>query len=187
MSSERLEKKRNNRFKRRSGADKTGRSKFPETFVKLTRHLLRSEAYLSLKPIPRAVYTELRRRFNGKNNGGITCSLREIETEVNCSKDSAAKAFAELQEKGFIKCSQPGSFSWKVRHAPSWVLTEESYRDELPTNEFLRWSAPEEKPGPEKRTVGPETRTRVPKEGPKNGASVLEQGPCHVDKPSSRS
>jgi hypothetical protein len=176
-----------NNFKKRGGANNAGRSKFPETFVMLRRYLIQSDAYRSLKPIPRAAYTELRRRFNGRNNGEISCSIREIVAEVHCSKDSASAAFKELQAKGFIKQSRPASFHYKVPHAPTWILTEENYGNELPTKDFMRWRVTEENAGPDKRTVDPETRTRVPKEGPKNGAMVLKKGPCAVVEPSSRS
>jgi hypothetical protein len=175
------------KFRKRGGANQTGRSKYPETFVMLMKHLLQSDAYRSLKPIPRAVYTELRRRYNGRNNGEISCSVREIAAEVHCSKDSASAAFDELQAKGFIKQSRPASFHYKVRHAPTWILTEENYGTELPTKEYLRWRAIEKNDGPKKRTFGPKNRTPVPKEGPKSGVSVPNQGPCRVDKPSSRS
>jgi hypothetical protein len=165
------------KFKRRSGADKTGRSKFPEPFVLLRRYLLDSEAYRSLKPIPRAAYTELRRRYNGSNNGEISCSIREMADRINCSKDSASDAFDELLAKGFIKQARPASFHFKVRHAPTWILTEENYADQLPTKEFMRWSVSKEKAGPESRTAGPEQRTVSEKKDRSNGQAVLKTGP----------
>jgi hypothetical protein len=153
--------------------DKTGRSKGSARFVKLDHYLLDSEAYRSMRALPRAVYTLLRRRFNGSNNGEILCSIRDIVHECLCSKDGAAAALEELVLKGFVKCAQHGSFHFKLRHAPKWILTEEAYREQLPTKEFMRWRAPKENHGPETRTAGPGMRTDVPKEGP----NVVEFSP----------
>jgi len=153
------------------GVNKKGRSKRGEPFVMLWRHVLQCEAYQSLKALPRAVYTELRRRFNGSNNGQITCSLRMLEAELHCSKDSAAKALRELEEKGFIKCAQPGSFNYKVRHAPTWILTEEEHGGQPATKDFMRWRPAE------KENAGPETRTKCPHSGTDgtNCVAVLPQ------------
>ena len=153
----------------------------------LWHHVLRSEAYRSLKPIPRAAYTELRRRFNGSNNGEILCSVRNLADAVNCSKDSASAAFAELEAKGFIKCAQRGSFNYKVAHAPKWVLTEEPYHDGLPTKEFMRWRAPEENGGPKSRTSGPGKPTAGDKKYRSRDESVLNNGPRLVENSKIRS
>jgi DNA-binding HxlR family transcriptional regulator len=149
-----------NRHKRRGrGVDATGRSKGKEPFVMLRKFVLASEAYRSLKPLPRAIYTELRRRYNGTNNGYISCSLREIEKELHCSKNTASAALGELVKKGFIKRATCGSFHYKVRHAPTWILTEEEYDGKPATKEFARWSA-------EEKSAVPEQGQGVPKEGP---------------------
>jgi hypothetical protein len=125
--------------------DKKGRSRGQARFVMLEHWLLDCEAYRSLKPIPRAVYTELRRRFNGLNNGQIIASVRDLAEACKCSKDGVQDALKDLEKKGFIKAASRGSFHYKKRHAPTWILTDQSLRDALPTREFLRWLAPEKK------------------------------------------
>lgn len=85
------------------------------------------------------LYVSLRWRFNGSNNGDISMSVREAVAEVRISKDTAGAAFKELQEKGFVRCNQPGSFNWKAGLASTWILTEERYRNDLATKEFLNW------------------------------------------------
>lgn len=152
---------------------KNGRNKF-EPYVKLRWNLLMTPAFRSLKPIPRAVYVELRRRFNGSNNGQIACSQRDLVKWVRCSKDSAGAALVELEQKGFIKCSQPGSFTYKIRHAPTWILTEEALGDAPATRDFVRWEPKETKPGPKRRTDRPGTRTEAPKSVAQNPETVLE-------------
>jgi hypothetical protein len=167
--------------------DKKGRSKGTEKFVMVWNHVLRCDAYRSMKALPRAVYFELRRRFNGMNNGKIHCSIRELANEFHCSKDSATAALAELEEKGFIKCARPGSFNYKIRHAAEWTLTEESLGEEFPTKEFMRWTKPKEKSGPENGTVGPEIRTPTENKDRGKVVTVLKQGPIGRNERRSRS
>jgi hypothetical protein len=167
--------------------DKKGRSKGTEKFVMVWNHVLRCDAYRSMKALPRAVYFELRRRFNGMNNGKIHCSIRELVAEFHCSKDSAAAALAELEEKGFIKCARLGSFHYKIRHASEWVLTEESLGDEFPTKEFMRWTKPKEEAGPKIGTVGPEIRTLIENKDRRKAVTVLKRGPMVRNERRSRS
>lgn len=173
--------------KKTRGVNKTGRDAKPEKFVMHRHYVLRCEAYRSMKALPRAVYMELRRRFNGSNNGKIVCSIREIVRECNCSKDAASAALKELQEKGFIKCTQKGSFHFKVPHAAMWALTEEELDGALPTKEFMRWKQPAEKCGPKSRTRGPSSSTDIPEEGLPKSDSVLVQGPPNGIEDGSRS
>ncbi len=145
---------------RRRPVNNKGRNKFGPSFVMLESWLLRSDAYRSLKALPRAVYTELKRRFNGRNNGDISLSLREIVGELRCSKTSASNALKELVEKGLIRQNQPGSFHYKLPHAPTWILTELPFEDEPATKDFLYWKvSKKEDHGPSKRTDGPKIET----------------------------
>lgn len=151
--------------KRRGGRrhDATGRST-NERFVWLKHWLLNSPAWKSMKPIPRALYVALRKRFNGTNNGQISISVREAATEIRCAKDSAMRALWELEEKGFIKCSQRGDFNWKLKLASTWILTEESHGGEFATKDFMRWKE-KEKSGPKPRTHRSQKKDDIAAEG----------------------
>lgn len=116
-----------------------GRSIGKKRFVMLVHWLLDSPAWRSMKCEPKQLYVELRRRFNGSNNGEIFYSIRDAARDLHVAKATAQKAFRELQDKGFIKCARLGSFHYKTRHASLWILTEDSYRDQLPTKEFMHW------------------------------------------------
>lgn len=142
-----------------SGVNATGRNKHPRPFIKLDLYMVRSAAYRSLKALPRSVYTALRERFNGRNNGQIRCSVRDLAKDLHCSKDSAGAALKELEAKGFIRCAQPGSFNYKVRHAAIWILTEESLGNQLATKDFMRWEPKEKNAGPKSRTLCPKIGT----------------------------
>ena len=143
-----------NRPVRRS-LGKNGRTKHGPSFVRHFHYVLDCPAYRDLPALPRAVYMVLRRRFNGRNNGNIYCSVRDLAKELHCSKDSAAKALWILADHGFITSVQPGSFNWKSGKASTWTLTEEALGDNLATKDFLRWQPSEKKVGPKIRTKRP--------------------------------
>jgi DNA-binding transcriptional regulator YhcF (GntR family) len=103
--------------------------------------MMESVAWRSLKPAERAVYVELRRRFNGVNNGWLALSVRDAAERCNINKDTASKALATLQERGFTECVTPGGFTRKVRHATEWRLLDErcNKTGALPSKAFMRW------------------------------------------------
>ena len=79
-------------------------------------------------------------RFNGINNGDISMSVREGSQLINYSKESISKFFKELQDKGFIKVNQRGSFKYKKRHASTWYLTMEEDKQGNKTRCFKHWN-----------------------------------------------
>lgn len=118
-----------------------GRSKTAGHFVRLDSFMMESAAWRSLTPAERAVYIEVRRRFNGANNGWIALSVRDAADRCNINKDTGRKALATLQARGFIECVTPGGFSRKVRHATEWRLLDErcDKTGALPSKAFMRW------------------------------------------------
>lgn len=121
--------------------NKTGRSKTAGPFVRLDSYMLASAAWASLTPVERAIYVELRRRYNGANNGFLGLSARDAAQRCNCNKDTANKALRVLAEKGFIECVTPGGFSRKVPHSTEWRLLDErcDKTGMPPTKAFMRW------------------------------------------------
>ena len=149
-------------FKRRTrgfGQDRRGRSRKKERFVKLDFWLLKMPAWRALGPVARAVYIELAQRYNGSNNGEISMSVREVARFVHVAKDTASKAFYELEEKGFIRRHVCGSFNWKLRHATTWVLTEFPIGEIPGTKDFARWTETKSKAGPALGTDCPKPGT----------------------------
>jgi hypothetical protein len=145
--------------RRRRAHNAKGRTKKGDRFVKLDHWLLNTEAWRSLSPAARALYVELLRRYNGHNNGEISLSVREAARILHIAKDTASKAFKELEAKGFVKRHVCGSFNWKRRHATTWILTDYEFEDEPATKEFARWRPERKKFGPKSRTRCPEIRT----------------------------
>ena len=85
------------------GLSKKGVVETKERFVKLSYSLLESEAWRWLKPHSKAVYIELRRRYNGSNNGTIALNMGDAAELLKASKSTIQKALKELEDHGFIK------------------------------------------------------------------------------------
>ncbi|TSE07592.1 hypothetical protein C1D09_018855 [Mesorhizobium intechi] len=122
-------------------------------FFQMYEWLMRTPAWQHATVYERSLYLEIKRRYNGRNNGDISLSHREAEALLDCSNTAVEKAFKGLQCKGFIKPQQKGSFDWKIngnggRHqgrATRWRLTE--LPQDLPsrelaggTKEFMKWA-----------------------------------------------
>ena len=120
-----------------------------EDGVILYEWFLQTPAWRSLDVYACLVYSELSRRYNGKNNGGIAASVRELAKAINCSNRPIIRALQELQDRGFIIAVQKGSFNWKTREegnnnrASVWLLTEypqdEPERSPEARKDFLKW------------------------------------------------
>lgn len=121
--------------------NQTGRSKARGPFVRLDGYMLESEAWQSLAPAARAILIEVRRRYRGNNNGRLPYSVREAASDCRINKDTAARALADLQDKGFLECATPGGFTRKIRHATEWRLSDErcDATGALPSKAFMRW------------------------------------------------
>jgi hypothetical protein len=130
---------RSKRNKRAGGA---------KNWVMLEHYLLDTPAWRHLTPNARTVYLELKRRYNGRNNGLISYSAREAGDALSGKHHSTgARALLELQEHGFIVVTEDSNFDRKLKLAREYRLTEA--RDDRPgleappTKEFARWRAPE--------------------------------------------
>ncbi|NKM57179.1 hypothetical protein GFL21_22065 [Rhizobium anhuiense] len=119
-----------------------------ERFFQMHQWLLNSAAWKSTNVYERALYMELKQRYNGSNNGEIPLSRREAEAAMNCSDKPVIAAFKGLQEKGFIKVATRGSFHWKKGGGQSgrstrWILTEYPIdypvKSLSPERDFMRW------------------------------------------------
>ena len=108
-----------------------------ERFVKLTYPLIESEAWRWLGPISKAVYIELKRRYNGLNNGKISLSLSEAAHILKASKSSISRALKQLETHGFIKLIKKGYFTGRM--ASEYALTDEQLDGYPPTREWKQW------------------------------------------------
>src|SRR3981189_2500122 len=78
----------------------------------------------------------------GSNNGRIAYPARETAAALRIGKPHTPRAIHDLEQHGFIVATQKGRFSWKMRHATEWRLTEFQcdVTGQIATKDFARWS-----------------------------------------------
>lgn len=108
-----------------TGKPYKGRKRGGARHVQLLEAMQATEAWRTLKPGPRALYVELKRRFNGKNNGRIILSHRDAAKALNVHRNTVGVWFTELETRGFIYQTR-GTFLGPsgVGEAPHWALSE---------------------------------------------------------------
>lgn len=76
-----------------------------EHWTKLLRATMEEPAWRALSPVAQALYPWLKLEWRGpdaNNNGRISLSVRQAAERLGVIPDTAARAFRELQAKGFI-------------------------------------------------------------------------------------
>lgn len=128
-----------------------GRNKH-EQWVPLPYAMVRSEAWLSLKPASIKVYIELRSKYYGSNNGELSLSYGNARKRLRMGNSAIATAFLELEERGFIELITEGH--WYGRKAAEWSVADRHYKGNPATNKWRNW-----KPGMsfKKTEVAPDT------------------------------
>ncbi len=109
-------------------------------FIMLRLDIYDHPAWKALSSKAVLIWLEIRKRYNGRNNGEISLSVREAAIVAHCSKDTALKALNQLQTHGFIKMNNKGHF--QNRHATTWTLTCEKLNDLPPTSDWRSWQPP---------------------------------------------
>jgi hypothetical protein len=110
--------------------------------VQLPEWLQTSEAWRTLPVGPRALYVEIKRRYNGSNNGRVILSHRDAAKAVNAHRNTVGRWFSELEERGFIVMTQaPHLGPSGIGKSSHWKLAEYATDDMKPaTMNFMRWS-----------------------------------------------
>jgi len=109
-------------------------------FIQFDHWVYDSAAWQALKPGPRALYLEMKRRYNGFNNGEIFLSQRDAAKALNVGRDTVEAYRRELVAKGFIvqtKGHHLGAAG--IGQAARWALTEYSVGIAKPTFAFKAW------------------------------------------------
>ncbi len=114
----------------------------PPKYVQLPHYMLNSPAWKSLSPVARAVYVDISKRYFGSNNGRVGYSVRCAVKEFDIGVATSKRAIDALQDRGFIVPVKKGAFSYKVRHATEWRLTQfpTDHPTELATKDFMAWT-----------------------------------------------
>ncbi|SFJ24988.1 helix-turn-helix domain-containing protein [Albimonas pacifica] len=124
------------RKKSYNGADRTGRSKYEGQYMKLPYVFVHHRQWRSLSGPAAKVWLELRSRFNGGNNGQLRLSQREASKLLGLGKSTVAKAFKELERKGFLVVVVQGD--WYGRKATEFRITTEACNGNLPTHDWRK-------------------------------------------------
>ena len=137
-------------------------------FIQLYHDVKRSRAYHDLSVYARCALFELLERYTGINNGMIGLGCRELAEELNCSRDTAAKALRELDDSGLVQPLTAGV--WRGKKATEWRITffRCDKTGELP---ILNWEASSQSVSQDakvrvvgrKRSLSPPGRTQEPK------------------------
>lgn len=109
-------------------------------YMTLSYDIVQSPAFRCLSGAALKVWFELRSRFNGSNNSKLILSYEEAARLLKLGKATVARAFSELQEKGFIVLHRKGQ--WYGRLANEWSTTDRPVNGTPATNAWKRWQPP---------------------------------------------
>lgn len=107
--------------------NRTGRGA-SEHFITVERSLIETPAWRALSLSARAVYLVFRFEWHGpkaNNNGKLRLSVRQAAEKVGIGVNAAARAFQDLQAKGFLHVTEMGAlgFTGEAR-GPSFEITD---------------------------------------------------------------
>lgn len=109
------------------GRDKRSESRV-EHFAKMLRSTMQTEAWRALSPMAQALYPWLLLEWHGpkaNNNGRITLSVRQAAGAMGIGVNTAARAFHDLQAKGFVAVRKQAQLGIKGQAtATEYELTE---------------------------------------------------------------
>ncbi len=114
------------------------------SFVQLFHWMMATEAWETMPPGPRTLYLELKKRYNGHNNGEIFLSHRDAATACSVHRNTVGGWFQKLEERGFIvQTKGPHLGPSGVGIAATWALTEYPTKDgSKATLAFKKWKSP---------------------------------------------
>jgi hypothetical protein len=99
-----------------------------EHFTAMVRNMMETPAWRALSPCAQALYPWLRLEWHGakaNNNGRIVLSVRQAAERMRVGINTAARAFHDLQAKGFLVVKKPAHLGMKGQAtSPEFELTE---------------------------------------------------------------
>lgn len=99
-----------------------------EHWTKMLRPTMETPAWRALSPTAQALYPWLKLEWRGEkanNNGKISLSVRDAAARLGCNVKTAAKAFHDLQAKGFLLLVSHGRMGVEGKGTPpTYEITE---------------------------------------------------------------
>lgn len=126
------------------GRDKRNENR-GEHFAKMLRSTMQTPAWRALSPMAQALYPWLMLEWHGpksNNNGRITLSVRQAAQAMGIGINTAARAFHDLQAKGFVVVRKQAQLGIKgVATATEFELTEIALPSDgmRPRRLYLEW------------------------------------------------
>lgn len=109
------------------GRDKRN-EKRSEHYTKIFRSFMQNDAWRALSPTAQALYPWIKLEWHGpncNNNGKLRLSVRQAASAMGCSPNTAARAFHDLQAKGFLVQTEGAYLGTEGEgKAPAYELTE---------------------------------------------------------------
>lgn len=100
----------------------------PEHWTKMLRNTMETPAWRALSTTAQALYPWLKMEWKGpqaNNNGKIRLPVRMAAERIGCNMNTAAKAFHDLQAKGFLILTEHGRMGTEGKgSAPTYEITE---------------------------------------------------------------
>lgn len=99
-----------------------------EHFTAMFRSTLETPAWRALSTTAQALYPWIKLEWRGpkaNNNGKLRLSVRQASQKMGVSNNTAARAFHDLQAKGFLVVTEPARLGMSGdAKAPAFELTE---------------------------------------------------------------
>ena len=113
-------------------------------YASIMLYVVDTDAWRALGIASHSLFILLCLEWNGpnyNNNGKITLSVRQAAERMGVSRDTAAKAFRDLQAKGFIVVTKGGSLGVTGHgKCPEYEITSIEMPHKEKSNHFLRWT-----------------------------------------------
>lgn len=115
-----------------------GKESIKGRFVPLRYDVITSDAFKALSHSAVRVLILVMAQFNGRNNGNIIVTSRQLEATGQIGHTAATRALKELQQKGFLVKTAQGLYTTKM--ANTWEITiVKNNGENRPSDKFKEW------------------------------------------------
>lgn len=138
----------------------------PEHWTQMLRNTMETPAWRALTTTGQALYPWLKLEWKGakfNNNGKISLSVRDAAHRLGCNMKTAARAFHDLQAKGFLLLTSHGRMGVEGKGAPpTYEITELAMPGEQSGKKlFLHWQEGHDFPVRAHTPVNPKGRNGI--------------------------
>lgn len=103
-------------------------------FSSFYHEVAKSEVFIGLRPVAKCLLFQLNSLYIPIHREEISVSVVNAAKWIKCNKDTASKAFKELERAGFIDLIE--HHLWQQRKARVYRLTFRTFKGREPTDEW---------------------------------------------------